>query len=61
MPLIGYASVSTDAQDLILQRDTMAKVGDEKIFEEVASGDKTEPLVVFAWSQGKGNRQAKTS
>ena len=40
MALIGYARVSTDAQDTLLQRMALEKAGCEQIFEETASGSK---------------------
>lgn len=35
---IGYARVSSDDQNLDLQRDTLKKSGCERIYEEKASG-----------------------
>ena len=40
--LLGYARVSTDDQNLDLQRDALAKAGCERVFEDMASGGKTE-------------------
>jgi DNA invertase Pin-like site-specific DNA recombinase len=36
--LVGYARVSTQDQNLDLQRDALSKVGCERFFEDVASG-----------------------
>ncbi len=40
--LIGYARVSTAEQDAALQRDALRREGCERIFEETASGGKTD-------------------
>ncbi len=40
--LIGYARVSTDDQNLDLQRDALRKTGCSVIYEETASGKNTE-------------------
>jgi len=37
-PKIGYARVSTDDQNLDLQRDALHKAGCDPIYEETASG-----------------------
>lgn len=40
--LIGYARISTQDQNLDLQKDNLLKAGCEKIFDDIASGAKTE-------------------
>jgi len=40
--LLGYARVSTDDQNLDLQRDALLKAGCECVFEDTASGAKAE-------------------
>lgn len=42
MMLVGYARVSTDDQNLNLQRDALQLAGCEKIFEDQISGAKAE-------------------
>ena len=40
--LIGYARISTDDQDLALQRDALTAVGCNRIFDDTMSGAKAE-------------------
>ena len=40
--LIGYARISTDDQNLALQRDALAAAGCEKIYEDRISGARAE-------------------
>ena len=40
--LVGYAHVSTEDQNLDLQKDALQKAGCEKLFTDVASGAKGE-------------------
>jgi DNA invertase Pin-like site-specific DNA recombinase len=42
MSLVGYARVSTTAQDAALQRDALAKAGCARIFDDQVSGVKAE-------------------
>ncbi|PKM38025.1 MAG: transposon DNA-invertase, partial [Gammaproteobacteria bacterium HGW-Gammaproteobacteria-10] len=42
--LIGYARVSTDDQNLDLQRDALEKAGCEKIYTDQQSGASSERL-----------------
>jgi DNA invertase Pin-like site-specific DNA recombinase len=39
---VGYGRVSTDDQDLALQRDALTTVGCERIFSDTMSGSKAE-------------------
>lgn len=40
--LVGYARISTDDQDLALQRDALSAAGCERLFEDTISGAKAE-------------------
>jgi len=42
MALIGYARVSTAEQDTALQTDALRKAGYERVFEDTASGAKSD-------------------
>ena len=40
--LVGYARISTQDQNLNLQNDALQKAGCDKIFQDIASGAKSE-------------------
>lgn len=51
MSNVGYARVSTNEQDLALQKDALSKIGCERIFTDHASGAKTDrPELIEALS-----------
>ena len=54
---IGYARVSTDDQNLDLQRDALTKAGCNSIYEEKVSG-KTASGERPEWALGSGMRTA---
>ena len=52
--LIGYARVSTDDQDTRLQIDALKRAGCERIYEESASGSRTDrPELAKALAHGR--------
>ncbi len=58
--LVGYARVSTDDQDLTLQRAALTGAGCKRLYEEKASGAKrsrpklTRMLDQLGWTEGAG-------
>ena len=53
---IGYARVSTTAQNLDMQIEALNKAGCEKIYTEKESGVKERPVSCWPWSMTSERR-----
>jgi DNA invertase Pin-like site-specific DNA recombinase len=57
--LLGYARVSTQDQNLDLQREALTKAGCQKVFEDQISGMLREGDTLVVWKLGRLGRSVK--
>ena len=59
--LIGYARISTDDQDLTLQRTALREAGCRRLYEEKLSGSMTRSSRCGATDPARAARQPRTA